>query len=1617
MDTNGFPEAEANLNARVRMEQTLEILAHDSAAIPRVPEAFTQAFLSAMAPEDILPLTPAFLADLTRRAWSHVTSRRAGTPDVRLFNPDMTPDAPDTPITVIEAANDDMAFLFDSVVGSVAARGLDLKLAAHPILHVERDLQGRVKGLEASGPATDGQRGRRESLIHLHVPAISAAEGAQLKAEIVETLADVRAANEDFHAMRSQVLALAESYRDGRHGVSAAQAREAADLLSWLAEDNFIFLGLRHYDIANDGGLHELPASGLGVLRDPAVHELRLGDIPVVTTPEIRAFLASSQPILFTKASLRSRVHRHGTMDYVGIKTHDAAGNLTGEVHVIGLLTSSAYTHSVRQIPYLRLKADAVIAAAGLEPESHSARALDTVLETYPRDDLFQIDTETLLAHTREILSLYDRPRVRLLVRPDRFDRFVSALVYVPHDRFDIDVRTRIGDLLANAFDGRVTSLAETYLAGVPLVRVHVNIGRHAGHIPVVNRTTLGEEVAAATLSWNDQLSQAIATSRDTDRAKLSILQQRYAGAFGAGYEADFDVATALADIRQLERLSADRPIAIDFYRREQDLESRISLRLLSYGAPLPLSTRVPMLENMGLRAINERTYRISPADSERSWLHDMTLERADGGSISVSGAAERLEDCLNAVLRGAAEDDGFNALVLDAGLTWREAALVRTLGRYLRQVGIPFSQDYLWGTLGRHEELTRNIVALFHARFDPALENDETARTARETPLRAALEEELAGVSSLDEDRILRHFINLVDAALRTSFYQCDEHGRVRDSIAIKFQSAKVNGLPLPRPLFEVFVYSPRVEGVHLRFGKVARGGLRWSDRPQDFRTEILGLVKAQQVKNAVIVPVGAKGGFVPKHLPVGGSREAVQAEGRAAYQVFISALLDLTDNLKDGAVVHPAATVRLDGDDPYLVVAADKGTATFSDTANALSIDHGFWLDDAFASGGSVGYDHKAMGITARGAWEAVKRHFREMDVDIQTTPVTVAGVGDMSGDVFGNGMLLSPALKLVAAFDHRHIFLDPNPEPAASHAERQRLFDLPRSSWADYDASLISAGGGVFPRDAKSITLSPEIQTALRFNRDKATPTELIIAILKAPVDLIFFGGIGSYIRSSGETDAQVGDRANDAIRIAAVDVNAKVIGEGANLGMTQRGRIEAARRGIRLNTDAIDNSAGVNTSDVEVNIKIALAHPLARGEITAEGRAELLRQMTDEVGHLVLRNNYLQPLALSLTERQGVEDLAFQQRMMQSLEAEGALDRTVEVLPSDAELNDRRTRGEHLTRPELAVLLAYGKLTLNAALVASNVPDDPYLARELTTYFPPELQSAFPDAITHHRLHREIIATGLSNAIVNLCGPACLARISDQTGADAAAVARAFAAVRDSYDLPVLQGAIDALDNKVSGAVQLSLYAAVQELAVSRILWFLGNVSFADGIAAVVDQYRASIGAVMTALDDSLPEHWQAGREARIAEMVAAQVPEELATNIASIQALAAAADIAHLAQTTGRPIPDVARTFFAVGRYFGIDDIITQARSISAPDYYDRLALDRAMGQLETYMRRICGQVLAHGGSGQRGLDAYVEAHRDEVERMHATVRNIVASGLTLSKLTLTASLLGDLVQA
>ncbi len=1093
------------------------------------------------------------------------------------------------------------------------------------------------------------------------------------------------------------------------------------------------------------------------------------------------------------------------------------------------------------------------------------------------------------------------------------------------------------------------------------------------------------------------------------------MLATRYANAFGAAYQEAFGAELAISDIAILEQLSEARPRAVDLYRREGDGAVRVNLKVFSRGGPLPLSERVPLLENLGFRVVNERTYRIAAADAapdESVWLHDMALERAAGGPIAIEEIEGAIEAALLALFRGLAESDAFNRLVLESGLGWRDVAMVRALGRYLRQARIAYAQDYLAETLARHDGVAQKVVALFYARFDPRAEAD---RTARQAAIRAEIEDELKAVTSLDDDRILRRFTNLVEAAIRTNFFQIDQNGLPRATIAFKFECAKVDALPLPRPLYEIFVYSPRVEGVHLRFGKVARGGLRWSDRPQDFRTEVLGLVKAQQVKNAVIVPVGAKGGFVPKQLPPVSDRQAWLAEGTESYRIFVRTLLQLTDNIIGNDIVPPPDTVRHDGADPYLVVAADKGTATFSDTANALAAEAGFWLGDAFASGGSQGYDHKKMGITARGAWEAVKRHFREMDIDIQREPVTVAGVGDMSGDVFGNGMLLSRSIRLIAAFDHRDIFIDPDPDAERSFVERERMFALPRSSWQDYDKTLISAGGGVFSRAVKSIPLSPQIRALLDLDKAEAAPTEVMHAILKVHVGLMWFGGIGTYVRASTESDDQVGDRANDAIRVTGAEIRAKVIGEGANLGATQRGRIEAARAGVRLNTDAIDNSAGVNTSDVEVNIKIALTPPERDGRLTADARNLLLADMTDEVGRLVLRNNYLQTLSLSLAERMGTADVGFASRLMHNLEQAGRLDRNVEYLPDDATLAERVRRGEALTRPELAVLLAYAKLSLHDELLASRVPDDPYLARELERYFPAEMRERFPDAIAGHRLRREIIATQLANAIINRGSPTIVTRLVDQSGADAPTIAAAYAATRDSFGLTDLNAAIDTLDGKVTGALQLRLYGALQDVLMSRIVWFIRNVDFnVRSLDAVVGTFGTGLAEIERNLSETLSPQARAAWHERARGLSEKGVPEDLARRISALPDLVAALDIVVVAQRTGRPVLDIARTHFALEALFRLGSLVGAAREISVSDYFDRLALDRAIDSVASAHRNLTAEAAATGLSGAEAVTAWSERRGTDLARIRAAVDAIVGSGLNLSKVTVAASLLGDL---
>ena len=1572
------------------------------------PPDFAERLFARAAPEDLLAYTARDLAGLAQDAWALLAERQPGNVKLRLQAPHDGDRVGD--ISVLEIVNDDKPFLLDSTMGALASLGVAVRLVAHPVLGVKRDPDGRLTALDAAGA--------RESFIHIHVDRIDDEDRkTKILSAVRDTLTEVNLAVADWRAMMARVATVTADLKANPPPLPAAEVAEAIEFLDWLRNENFTFLGVREdvYDEAT-GVITQQPGTLLGILRHRASEVMTAGGERLDVPAAARELLKEPQALVIIKTNQQSRVHRRATMDLVGVKRYDAAGRLIGFLRIIGLFTSTAYTRSTRGIPYLRRKAAAVIARAGLDANSHSGKALAVVLEQYPRDELFAIDADTLLQFGLLILQLDERPRVRVLARRDRFDRFVSVLVYVPRDRFDSDVREEIGAFLADAYRGTVASYSLFFPEG-PLVRVHFVIARGSGAMPDPTRAELEGGVVDIVRTWGDALADAVGEAHDP--AKARALLARYQDAFSQAYREAFSPLDAVNDIRTIDALTPERPLAVDFYQHVWDARQSLGLKVWSHGRPIPLSERVPVLEHMGFRVVDETTYHAQSfgRDAPDFWLHDMALTLAGGGKLDLDALKDHLETCFIMAMRGLAENDGFNGLVLAAGLPWRDIALLRAFARYLRQIRVPYSQDYLWATLVRHGAIAARLAALFHARFDPRLGAPGGERAAREAALVAEIDAALAEVESLDEDRIIRHFVNVVQSATRTNFYQLGADGRVKAEIAFKLDSHRVDGMPLPRPLCEIFIYSPRLEAVHMRFGKVARGGIRWSDRPQDFRTEVLSLVKAQQVKNAVIVPVGAKGGYVPKRMPAGGSRDAVQAEGVATYRIFMSTMLDITDNIAaDGKLVPPADTVRHDGDDPYLVVAADKGTATFSDIANGIAQEHGFWLDDAFASGGSAGYDHKTMGITARGAWESVKRHFREMDVDIGRTPFTCVGVGDMSGDVFGNGMLRERTTKLIAAFDHRDIFIDPSPDPERAFIERQRLFDLPRSSWQEYDKSLISAGGGVYSRAHKEIDLSPQAQAALGFAHAKATPQEVMRAILKAPVDLLYFGGIGTYVRAATEGDEAAGDRANDAIRITGADLRCKVVGEGANLGMTQRGRIEAARKKIRLNTDAIDNSAGVNTSDVEVNLKIALSRPVRDGRLTREGRNALLASLTDDVASLVLRNNYQQTLALSLAERRGLEDLGFQQRMMQTLESRHLLDRAVEFLPDDMELTERRRRSEPLTRPELSVLLAYAKLSLNDDLLGSAVPDDPYLGRELNRYFPPAVAEKFPDALTHHRLRREIIATQLANSMINRGGPTLVVRIADETGAPPARIAAAFAAVRNSYRLVELNTDIEALDNRIPGRLQLDLFAAVQDLILDRLVWFLRHVDLGRGLAAVIEHYHAGIAVVAAVLDGVLNETAQNVRRARAAELTAAGVPDAVARRIADLPWLIPAADIVLVADRSHKAVADVAATYFAANAYFQVDRIAAAARGIPVADYFDRLALDRALDTIGDAGCRITGEMMTDGAAGAGAVDQWVASRRDDVERVRMAVHEIAASGLTLSKLSVAASMLGDLAK-
>ncbi len=1587
------------------------------------------------------------LAGIAAALWAFTEIRQPGEPIVRVFNAEESTYPFETPNTVIQINTDDSRFIIDSVVDELTAHGFQVVRLIHPILEVQRDRGGRrvaveraAKGGRGTGRALSPDNGMvRESVLHIEIDRQHSADvHREIEARLEEVLGLVRTVVGDWPAMTQAVdkaIRLMEHYAPA--AVDREDLREAIAFLHWIQSDNFAFLGVRDYTIVGDvetGRLAPADTTGLGLLRDPSVRVLRRQGEMVVMTPEVREFLMQPVPIIVAKANRQSRVHRRVVMDYVGVKLYGRDGSVVGERRIVGLFTSSAYNRSPSDIPLLARKVALVIARAGLARDSHDERALRNILETYPRDELFQASVADLLDTSTGILRLQKRPQTRLFVRYDRFDRYASIIAYLPRDKYDTALRLKIADLLVRTFDGRIADFTPTFLQG-PLIRVHFIIARDMGDIPRADVPALEAAIDGYTQNWADGVRSALLDRHGALAGRALIA--RYADGFSSAYRDHTTASAALDDIAVFEDLCGYPEIALRAYRKPGDPDTALRLKLYHWDVPVTLSDCMVVFENMGLRVIEETPYTVDVADGtgltacgeeaggRTIWMHDFFMAHRHARPIDLDAIDGAFEQAFRAVWFADAENDAFNRLVIDQGFGWRDVLILRALARFRKQAGSTFSDSYIVTALSAHDDIARLLVDLFKWRFDPDIASNDDIRTMRQGDLTTALEAALDDVTSLDADRIIRQMMALIMAAQRTNYFQRQADGQPKPYLSIKFASQELADLPDPKPLYEIFVYAPRFEGVHLRGGRVARGGIRWSDRAEDFRSEVLGLVKAQMVKNAVIVPVGAKGGFVPKHLPPpSAGRDAAVEEAIACYRLFISGLLDLTNNvLPDGTVMPVERVVCHDEPDPYLVVAADKGTATFSDIANDLAASYGFWLGDAFASGGRVGYDHKKMGITARGAWEAVKRHFRELGTNIQTTPFTVAGIGDMSGDVFGNGMLLSRHIRLIAAFDHRDIFIDPDPDPSISYEERARLFALPRTSWADYNPDLISAGGGVFSRSAKTIRITPQIQAALGITRTQMTPFELIRAILKARVDLLWFGGIGTYIKARGENHIEVADRANDGIRIDADEVRARVIGEGANLACTQRGRIEFARRGGRINTDFVDNAGGVDCSDHEVNIKIGLDAMVRAGALTPVDRDTLMAAMTDEVARLVLRSNYDQTLALTLAEISSPADLDAHGRFMRSLERAGDLIRSVEFLPDDEALREMKEAGLGLTRPAIAVLLAYSKIALFDDIADSSVPDDPHLMRDLFAYFPAVIGARFPDALHAHPLRREIIATLLANEVVNIGGLTFIHRIQDSMGVPAHDVARAFVITRDVFDVPALWERINALDTRVPALAQLFAYEAVRVFLRRQVLWFLRYRPADLNMSTAVGVYQDAVRALQGEIETLISPFQKAELDRRVEGAVAEGLDEALARAVAALEPLSSVCDIIDVARAQDWAPEDVAAVYFGMGAALNLDRLRSQGIDLALDEHWERLAVRRTIEDLYRQQRLLTNAIILHangrpaaGRTGESVVALWLQDHAPEVARVTSLIEEMEASGpINGAKLSLAGSQIRDLL--
>jgi len=1530
---------------------------------PEAVAALMKAYYRHVAPEDVCDRGEVDIYGAVASHHKLAASRPQGTARVRVHTPTVQEHGwTARGHSVVEVVTDDMPFLVDSITMELANQQRDIHVVIHPQFEVQRDITGELQELRPDdGSQNEAADVIRESWMHIEIDRIPDDEDhREIEAALQRVLRDVREAVEDWDRMHAQVLAIVEELDTSPPPLPAEEIEQGKALLTWLADGHFTFLGCREYrldtgDSAEDMVLRAVPGTGLGILRADQDLSSAFAKLPRIVREKAREKVL----LVLAKANSRATVHRPAYLDYVGVKTYDASGEVVGERRFLGLYSSAAYTESLTRIPMLAEKAAEVLRRVGFDRNSHAGKALMDTLENYPRDELFQTPVEELSGIAEAVMFTKERRQLRLFVRRDTYGRYLSCLIYLPRDRYNTTVRERFASILKQRLGGESVEFSAR-VNEASMAQVHFVVRPPKGElIDQVDVPDLERRLVDAARSWQDDFVSAVTAEYGEQQG--SRLSRSYHASFPEGYKEDFPARTASADLGRLEAIEGDEGIDLSIYEQLDAGRGEARLKVYRIGPPLSLSAVLPMLSSMGVEVVDERPYELEDL-LRPTHIYEFGLRY---GRALPEGAREPFQEALRAIWDGRNEIDGFNGLVLAAGISWRQATLLRAYAKYMRQGRTPFAQDYIEGALRQNVDITRLLVQLFEARFAPgrgALAADAEARVAKVTEIEARIARALDDVASLDHDRILRSYLTIISATLRTNYFQ---DGGTKAYISLKLEPSAIPELPEPRPKFEIFVYSPRVEGVHLRFGAVARGGLRWSDRRDDFRTEVLGLVKAQMVKNTVIVPVGAKGGFFCKQLPDPADRDAWLAEGVACYKTFISGLLDITDNLVGGETVPPTDVVRHDGDDSYLVVAADKGTATFSDIANGVAHDYGFWLGDAFASGGSVGYDHKAMGITARGAWASVQRHFREMGVDCQTEEFTCVGIGDMSGDVFGNGLLCSETTRLVAAFDHRDIFIDPTPDPAASYAERKRLFELPRSSWQDYDTALISEGGGVFPRSLKKIQLTPQMCEVLDIDASvrTMTPAELLRAILQAPVDLLWNGGIGTYVKSSEETNADAGDKANDTIRVDGRDLRVRCVGEGGNLGLTQRGRIEYAAAGGRINTDFIDNSAGVDTSDHEVNIKILLDRVVADGDLTGKQRNELLAAMTDEVAELVLRDNYEQNVALANAVANAAPLLHVHEDWMKKLEADGLIKRKLEALPDSRAVLRRLDRNEGLTVPELSVLMAWTKIVLADELLASDLPDDPFLRSDLFAYFPSKMRQGYRVQMEDHPLRREIIVTQVVNDLVNGAGMTYWPRLAGETGASAADLTRANFISREIFGSLELREDLSAYDNKIDATVQTRMRIEMRTLVERASRWLVTNRRPPLDSEATVEFFGVTARQVMTELPSLMSGRELEAFEERRSTLVSQGVPDDLAVRVAVLPPGYMLLGIVETAAREKIDPLEVARVHFALGERLGLPLLVGRILRLPRADRWQTMARAALRDDLHAVHAQLTSQVL------------------------------------------------------